>query len=195
MSRDYIFTEDWFSSNIPTLYNFLFTYKASPCRILEIGCFQGRSTIWFLTNILLHEQSNITCVDPFTGSVEHTPEQVDHLFDIFSYNLRNYKHKTILFKGKSSDILRANNFTLDNVYDVVYIDGDHRAPAVMEDAVLSFACLRQGGLMIFDDYHGGDSKGLLSNDSTNFAVSSFIKVYAPFVDILSVNYQLILRKK
>ena len=37
-------------------------------------------------------------------------------------------------------------------FDMVYIDGSHRAPEVLTDAVMSFHLLKIGGIMIFDDY-------------------------------------------
>jgi predicted O-methyltransferase YrrM len=37
-------------------------------------------------------------------------------------------------------------------FDLIYVDGSHRAPDVLADAVLAFQLLRVGGIMIFDDY-------------------------------------------
>lgn len=37
-------------------------------------------------------------------------------------------------------------------FDLIYIDGSHRAADVLIDAVMSFQLLRIGGMMIFDDY-------------------------------------------
>ncbi len=37
-------------------------------------------------------------------------------------------------------------------FHIIYIDGDHVARAVLEDAVLSWRLLKVGGLIIFDDY-------------------------------------------
>lgn len=32
---------------------------------MEIGCLESRSSIWFLENILQHESSHLTCIDPW----------------------------------------------------------------------------------------------------------------------------------
>ena len=37
-------------------------------------------------------------------------------------------------------------------FDLIYVDGGHYAPNVLEDAVLSYQILRKGGIMVFDDY-------------------------------------------
>jgi hypothetical protein len=39
-----------------------------------------------------------------------------------------------------------------NFYDFVYIDGSHLASDVLEDAVLSWAVVQVGDMIIFDDY-------------------------------------------
>src|SRR5579862_412418 len=31
---------------------------------IEVGCFEGRSSLWFLQNVLDHETSRLTCIDP-----------------------------------------------------------------------------------------------------------------------------------
>src|SRR5689334_15173769 len=63
------FTVDWFSSNIDHWENWLNVLKNKPrLRFLEIGCFEGRATRWFLENILTHRTSKIVCVDTFLGN-------------------------------------------------------------------------------------------------------------------------------
>jgi len=41
---------------------------------------------------------------------------------------------------------------IDERFDCIYIDADHRAAGVLEDAVLSWRLLKGGGIMILDDY-------------------------------------------
>lgn len=47
----------------------------------------------------------------------------------------------------------------DKFFDIIYIDGNHEPEYVMEDAVLSFRKLKEGGIMIFDDY-GWTQRGI-----------------------------------
>ena len=63
------FTQDWFSHNIPGLESIV---KLLPSNkdILEIGSFEGRSTCWFLENVLA-DDGTIFCIDTFSGSEEH----------------------------------------------------------------------------------------------------------------------------
>lgn len=51
-------------------------------------------------------------------------------------------------------------------FDFIYVDGSHRSPDVIYDAILSFGLLKKGGIMIFDDYQGGpydDKSSWISN--------------------------------
>ena len=65
-----IITNDWFSKNIIHLEYFLSKEKLKNKRldVLEIGSYQGNSTLYFLKNININY---ITCVDTFKGSDEH----------------------------------------------------------------------------------------------------------------------------
>src|SRR5262245_29885711 len=151
------FTVDWHSHNIPHWRQILDKYKGQPnVRVLEIGSFEGRSTVWLLENILTHETARIDCIDTFKGSPEHMRMGVDleNLFNRFRSNIEPHKKKVHCFIGRCHHVLRSNDFTPYEhySYDIVYIDGSHKAADVLEDAVLTFRLLKIGGLMIFDDY-------------------------------------------
>lgn len=149
---NYIFSVDWFSNNIQIWTRFLNSFKNKPnLHFLEIGCFQGRSTIWLLENILTDKSSKITCIDTFEGSTEHLiyfQNHIKNLFDIFTHNISKFKNKVNIIKDKSQNALKIIN----DKYDFIYIDGDHKSSSVIEDAILSFSLLKNGGIMIFDDY-------------------------------------------
>ena len=69
---DPVFSADWHSHNIPALTEVLAKFKGqSNIRALEIGCFEGKGTLWMLENILTDKASRITCIDTFQGSAEH----------------------------------------------------------------------------------------------------------------------------
>ena len=151
---NYIFTVDWFSANIHCWTHYLKEFKGKPnLRFLEIGSYQGRSTVWLLENILTDDSSTITCIDTFEGSAEHhecneCKKDLVNLFDIFSHNISAFSNKVNIIRDKSQVALKR----ITEEYDFIYVDGDHKASAVIEDAILSFHLLKNGGMMIFDDY-------------------------------------------
>jgi predicted O-methyltransferase YrrM len=81
-------------------------------------------------------------------------------------------------------------------YECIYIDGSHRAPDVLSDAVLSFRLLRPAGLLIFDDYHIARIRGEEpSLEDPKLAVDAFLAVYARRLEIVWAGYQLAVRKR
>ena len=190
--NDYIFTVDWFSYNIQIWTHFLNGLKDKPnLRFLEIGSFQGRSTVWLLENILTSNTSTITCIDTFEGSIEHIlhfQNDIKNLFDIFSHNISKFKNKVNIIKDKSQDALKKIN----EKYDFIYVDGDHKASSVIEDAILSFPLLKKGGIMIFDDYLWFEMKKFIDNPKV--AIDAFLEIYADKIIILYKNHQVIIEK-
>lgn len=178
------FTTDWFTNNIRFWNLFLNKYKAKEkIFALEIGSYEGRSTLWMLDNILTHPSSKIYCIDSFTqANVKQT----------FLSNIKNHKSKVTLEQDYSFNALvRLNKHR--EVFDIVYIDGDHTAKGVLEDAVLSFPLLKKDGIMIFDDYQWGGK--MHPTRRPEIAIDSFIKVYANKIKVLYVGYQVFLQKK
>ena len=181
-----VFTSDWFSQNIP-IWNSVIP-KTSGQKILEIGSYEGRSCIWFCENL---PGSTITCVDTFEGSNEHYTDMKDGLYDRFSENTAEFKDRIIVLQGYSDKVLRR----LEPIeqYDVAYIDGSHYTCDVLSDAILTFPLVKPGGLIIFDDYEWPGHKGTLANPK--LGINAFVACYEDKVDVVSVGYQLIVKKK
>ena len=192
LKTNYIFTQDWFSCYIHNWTHFLKELKDKPnLRFLEIGSYQGRSTVWLLENILTDDTSSITCIDTFEGSAEHLIDfQHDllTLFQVFSHNISKFKNKVNIIKNKSQIALKQ----LNEQYDFIYIDGDHTASSVIEDAILSFPLLKKGGIMIFDDYMWSCHKTPI--DDPKPAIDSFLLIYADKINVLFINTQVIIQK-
>lgn len=147
---------------------------------IEIGCYEGRSTLWFLRNVLTHDLSRITCIDPW-------------LKEGFYSNVVAYAHKINVIRELSQVALR-NPSLRQNSFHFIYIDGDHRAPAVLEDAVLSFSLLRPGGIMIFDDYKWQSNQPRMSYTMPKIAIDSFLNVYASQYKLLYHDARVAVRK-
>lgn len=191
------YTQDWFSGNIGRFNKHLNGLKDKPdLKFLEIGSFEGRSTVWLLENILTDETSRITCIDTFEGSFEHQVLKLNlhNLYDVFMNNVAAHKHKVKPIKAKSSDGLLLPEVRNDK-YDFIYVDGCHEAKEVLEDAIMCFQILKDGGIMIFDDYLWtcpGDNSPQMT---PKIAVEAFMSCYAKHIDILEIDYQVVIRKK
>lgn len=190
-SYSYRFTEDWFDFNIPTWEVALSKFKGKESvRALEVGSFQGRSAVWLLENILTHEHSTIICVDTFEGSIEHSNEQVENMYDIFMHNIKPFTSKVTVMKGLSQHVLR--KLKPEPRFDIIYIDGDHRAASVLEDGVLAFRLLKKGGIMIFDDYEWEPERTAL--ETPKLGVIAFCNVYNDKINLIFKGYQVIIEK-
>ena len=138
-------TTDWFSAHTTAWTRHLAFLAGRPgLHFLEVGCFEGRASVWLLENILTHESSRLDCVDSFAGSFEHGEMGVDvgGAEARFDHNVRLAgANKVTKLKGSSQEILRR---LPPNFYHLAYIDGSHLACDVLEDAILSLRLLRPG---------------------------------------------------
>jgi len=180
----YQFTQNWVDPNAPNWKKVLKEYIGKPnIRALEIGSFEGFSAIWFLKNILTHSTSTITCIDIF---IEKDYE------DRFDHNilLSGETNRVLKIKANSQIILRSLEL---NSYDFIYIDGDHRAQAVLIDAILSWDLLKPGGYLIFDDYEW--RKDGKPDDIPRTAIDTFISYFKNNIRLITTGWQLIIKKE
>lgn len=138
------YSTNWFDHNVPHWQHWLASLRAKPgLRALEIGSFEGRSTVWLCENILTAADATVDCVDFF---------QPDPVFGDyharFRANTAPWRERIREFAGSSYNSLKQ----LDGPYDLVYVDGWHSAFGAMADGVMAWPMLRVGGVMIFDDY-------------------------------------------
>lgn len=187
-----MYTQDYFSNNVP-VWNRLFQgMRHRPnLNFLEIGCFEGRSAVWLLENVLTDPTSTLHCIDTFEGSEEHDAIDTSRLREYFMHNIEDHRSKVVVHVGESGKVLRT--FRERNVFDFIYIDGDHHSANVMEDAVLCFPLLKVGGIMAFDDYLGGDGE-TLEYQLPKIAVDAFLKVYQKKVVLKHMGYQVFVEK-
>jgi hypothetical protein len=173
------FSADWFTHNVPVWREHVLPALPQAPRVLEIGSYEGRSAAWMLDNI---PGVRLTCVDPFFEGNEPA----------FDANVGGRVEKVAS---------RSFPFLLSaarerRLWDMVYIDGDHEAKAVLEDFVLSWHCLPIGGLCIFDDYPWTfrDIPGRLGQKGPAPAVDACLGIYADRLAVVHRGYQVIVRK-
>lgn len=156
VSGSYEFTNDWFAINAPVWRNMIAETK--PRRFLEIGTFEGQSALFMIENCAAHGPLDLTCIDTWTGGVEHdrtTMADVEARFDRNIERARAEHHQFTLRKMKADSTLAMAQLLAEggaNSFDVTYVDASHQAPDVLADAILAFKLTRIGGILIFDDY-------------------------------------------
>jgi hypothetical protein len=145
------FTSDWTSRNFPEWQRILRAHRRKPARILEIGSWEGRSTIFFL-RFLPH--STVTCVDTFDGGSGISSHDVGKLPGVegrFDSNMRQFNGRVDKHKLDSDAALRLFA-DQSRQFDIVYIDGDHEPEQVLRDSLGAWELLSSEAVMIWDDY-------------------------------------------
>ncbi len=146
---------------------------------LEIGAHYGANLLSVAKTYGKHENSKLYCIDPwedYENYNEYKNEQKS-IYQFFAENVyySGHKDKIFIMKGYSSkEILRFD----DNYFDIIYIDGNHNPEYVLEDAVLSFRRLKNGGVMIFDDYGWG------GEECTKKGIDAFTSVFKDKIELL-----------
>ena len=179
----------WIDQHISIFKKFLKKFEGqSKLNFLEIGSYEGRSSIWLIENYLLSNNSKLVCIDSFSRTYEYRKDFPEYE-SRFDDNTRKYINKIIKYKGLSGDLLR--NFH-EKHFDFIYIDGSHKALDLVQDAVLSFPLLKTGGILAFDDYKL--EKGIESTEYPRIAIDAFLKIYNKHIALLHKDQQVWIEK-
>lgn len=203
--KNYKFTQNWFS-NEDWLENIKLDCNEE-LHFMEIGSFEGRSTIWFLENFLKNQNSTITCVDPWLNYTQDEKsfdsyERTDNIWNFKDLNIKSNFLHNILEYGEVNKVFIEQGFSHDLLpkliadskkFDLILIDGNHTAPFVLTDAVFSWYLLKPNGYIIFDDYLWGLDKK--ETTRPKISIDSFIKIFSDYCEIVGGEYTKIIKKK
>ena len=198
---EYQFTKDWFNW-APEVWNQLtptLSGIAGHREFLEIGSFEGRSSIWIAEN-MMQEGDHLRCIDTWEGGEEHGEENMSEVEDRFRHNLIVATEKLPrrrIFQLKGTSIQRLAELQVhpsEQSFDFIYIDGSHKAKDVLTDACMAWPLLKPKGVMVFDDYlWTPNARDILHRPK--LAIDVFTNLFAEEVEFVHIGYQLIVRKK
>jgi predicted O-methyltransferase YrrM len=183
----YRLADNWFPVINPD------TFKERPINYLEIGTFCGGNLISVADSYAHHKDSKLYCIDPWENYGDYNEYQESdrqkNNYEFFLSNVNKTKHrnKINIKRGYSNnEILNLP----DDYFDMIYVDGNHESEYVLEDAVLSFRKLKEGGYMIFDDYGWGSM-----DDFSTVGIECFLRAYKKRVEVLGIrNTQVFVKK-
>ena len=181
------YTQTWFigSEIHKKLLNFVDISKKNT--ILEIGCFEGLSSVHFANNIMNNPSSSLTCVDPFlnVNNNDHKEFLENGISEKnFDYNISicNNKEKIEVKKITSDEFFKNNT----KHFNTIYIDGCHIGEFIKRDMENSFKFLEINGIMWMDDYS--------ANNETKTTMDSFLEKYKGKYELIHKGYQLAIKK-
>jgi predicted O-methyltransferase YrrM len=196
--KDKNFSADWTSWHYPKWMELLARYRKRPTRVLEIGSWEGRSALFFL-NFL--PRARLTCVDTFAGGQEHQEaaavsrkeaRSLAALEQRFDANVHAFAKRVEKIKASSADALALLGVNKRR-FDIAYIDGGHRAAEVYTDAVMTWALMQRGGMMIFDDYQWREMRERLDNPGPG--IDAFLKAIEGQHRVAHKKYQIAIVKR
>ena len=164
-------------------------YPTTPMKIAEIGCFEGFGTLKLVERCCKHEESRVVCIDPWDDVYVKEGELFKNYnddwwvnqYNRFLANTTSIQSKLILKRGTSTNVLP----TLEpKSFDLIYVDGDHSSNQVYLDAQLSLPLMKQGGIILFDDYiwgHGGDP-------GPSAGIQKFLEEHKTDVEVVYIEY-------
>ena len=142
--------EGWLSDREgEILYNLAKNCKGKGV-IVEIGSWEGKSTIWIGSGSKNGNKVKIYAIDPHTGSSEHQKENEKiWTFEEFKKNIKNAKVDDIILPLVKTSEEAAKNF--NKPVEFIFIDGAHEYEFVKLDFDLWFPKVVNGGIMAFHD--------------------------------------------
>ena len=154
LGESFEFSVNWFMCHYDWCmkYNLPWRNTFGTFRGLEIGCYEGMSTVWLLEHLLTDEDVLVS-IDFYDGL--NGPSWIE-IKERAERNIAATGKKRLcdLITGRSDDIL---NKMEHGIWNFAYVDGDHSADQVFRDSAFIWTnLLAPGGMILWDDYFSSD---------------------------------------
>ena len=183
------FSNKWFLNNFDIFNFFLPKDKNSKFDYLEVGCFEGLSSFFVLSE---YKAVNAILLDiwdmpnPNSKTLSHNFNSIEKAFDnnLSGFNFTKIKEDSVVAMRKL--------FKQNKSFDFIYIDGSHNGEDILSDAIEAFKILKKEGLIFFDDFLQYDkNRALQSYDG----IEKFLNLYSNYLKIEYFQNNLVVRKK
>lgn len=163
------------------LINKLGLDKKPEINIVEVGCFEGRSTIFFLDTLIKNNTSRYFAIDTWEGGEEvrrlNLPFDMKEIRSNFEKNISMHPYgECVKVKiGTSEQGLNSLYRDFKEQVDFIYLDGSHTQKDTLFDLTYAYPLLRKGALLLIDDYKNSmatSDKTLRPRDAVDFFVKT-----------------------
>jgi predicted O-methyltransferase YrrM len=176
------FTTDWVSKKMGNWLPVLAHLRDRQADVLEVGTYEGRSAIAFLSFL---PQAKVTCIDTF--QIRNNPG----LEERFDRNVAEFGERVVKIKDRAAnalDKLRREGAS----YDAIYLDAGKGRDWVFALSALAWPLLRVDGVLIWDDLAWGKDRPGAERPAEGIRL--FRMAFAKCLDVLYEGEQLITRK-
>jgi predicted O-methyltransferase YrrM len=173
---------DIFSFFLPQDKNSKFVY-------LEVGCFEGLSSFFVLSEYKAVDATLLDIWDmpnPNSKTLSHNFNSIEDTFDnnLSRFNFTKIKDDSVVAMRKL--------FKQNKSFDFIYIDGSHNGEDILSDAIEAFKILKKEGLIFFDDFLQHDKNRALQSYE---GIEKFLTLYSNYLKIEYFQNNLVVRKK
>ena len=183
------FSQKWFLNNFEIFTFFLPKDKSLKFDYLEVGCYEGLSSFYVLSEYKFVNAFFLDIWDMPNPNSKTLSPNFDLIEKAFDQNLSGFNFKKI----KNDSVISMRKLLKENVYfDFIYIDGSHNGEDILSDAIEAFKILKVNGLMFFDDFLQHDDNRILQS---YVGIDKFLSLYSDYLKIEYFQNNLVVRKK
>jgi len=183
------FSNKWFLNNFYIFNFFLPKDKNKKFDYLEVGCFEGLSSFFVLSE---YPQVNAYLLDIWdlpNSNGKSLSKDFNFIEKNFDKNLSNYNFN----KVKDDSVIAMRKFLKQNVkFDFIYIDGSHNGEDILSDAIEAFKILKTKGIIFFDDFLQYDSNREIQSYE---GIEKFLSLHTNNLNIEYFQNNLVVKKK
>jgi len=130
-------------------------FKRKPLNVIEIGTYEGDHAKSLIQNLNINK---LYCIDPYDKYLDYSISESGLSSKVVKAEvtarnkLKRYKGKVIFLKefSENSTILKGSE-----MFDLIYIDGNHAYEYVKKDIELYYPLLVKGGILSGHDFYEG----------------------------------------
>ena len=145
------FGENWFT--YPNLYSRFVGELGDGSKIVEVGCWMGKSTSYLAVEIINSGKNiKIDAIDTWKGSPEHQLNEYvinNTLYELFISNISRLSHIITPIKMDGTE---AASLYSEKSVEVVFIDADHSYEEVKKNILAWLPKVKNGGYISGHDY-------------------------------------------
>ena len=183
------FSNKWFLNNFDIFSFFLPQDKNSKFDYLEVGCFEGLSSFFVLSEYKAVDATLLDIWDMPNANSKTLSHNFNSIENTFDDNLSQFNFTKI---KDDSVVAMRTLFKQNKSFDFIYIDGSHNGEDILSDAIEAFKILKKEGLIFFDDFLQYDKNRALQSYE---GIEKFLTLYSNYLKIEYFQNNLVVRKK